>query len=124
MEKIISSRHFTLDDATKDHIEAELDKLEQEYDKLTSARFVVELQRSWFFSEIELRGKHLQIEAKAKANDLFVSANMVFDKTEKQLRKHLDRVQDHHHQSLGETELQQEESLAEAELQPESLSEA
>lgn len=104
MEKIITARHFHMDDALKAHITAQLDHLAAEYSKLTSARVVVVMQRALFFAEVILHGKRLQIGAKAQDTDLRKAIDMAVERSDRQLRKFLDKVHDHHHESLGHME--------------------
>ncbi len=105
MEKIIASRHFDLDEATKALIMDELGKIESEYHKLTSARVVLDMQKTWYSAEIVLRGKNLSIESRTKAHELPVAFAEASEKVNTQLRKHLDRVHDHHHTSVSELEM-------------------
>lgn len=107
MEKIIASRHFDVDETTKVSIIEELTQLEAEYNKLTSARVILDQQKNWYFSEIVLRGKNLDLEARAKAHELPIAFRESFDKLERQLRKHIDKVQDHNKVPVREIELQQ-----------------
>jgi len=107
MEKIIASRHFDVDETIKSYIVDQLTKLEGEYGKLTSVRVVLEMQKTWYFSEVVLRGKHVDIEAKAQAHDLRAAIDDAIAKTEVQLRKHLDRVHDHAKTPISEVELSQ-----------------
>ncbi len=110
MEKIIASRHFDVDEATKAYVIDELTKLEGDYQKLTSARVILDMQKSWYFTEIVLRGKNITIEAKSKAHELRVSISDTVEKTEVQLRKYLDRVHDHAKIPVSELELQTDEA--------------
>jgi ribosomal subunit interface protein len=105
MEKIIASRHFEVDEEIKSYVMGELTKLESEYGKLTSARLVLDSQKTWYYSEIVLRGKHLDIEAKGQAHDLRAAVDEVIAKTHAQLRKHLDRVHDHNKTPVSAIEL-------------------
>ena len=96
MEKIIAGRHLEIEDHIKDFINHELNKIEGEYAKLTSARVVLDIQKNWHFTEVILHGKKISIEAKSKSNDLKKSISSAIQKAKKQLKKYLDRVQDHY----------------------------
>jgi putative sigma-54 modulation protein len=104
MQRIISSRHFHADADTKAFIERRLDVLEGEYNKLTSARVVLDQQKLNYHAEIILHGKHVEIEAEGKATDLLPAIDLAIEKAERQLRKHLDKIQDHHHMRTSEVE--------------------
>ncbi len=95
MEVIVSARHMSVDDSTREHAQERLVKLQQEYHKLTTARVVLDMERSWCVAEIHLNGKHLALDAKAKTRDVLVSIDSAVDKLEKQLRRHVERIQEH-----------------------------
>lgn len=111
MEKIITARHFHIGSSTKEHILDRLEYIDTEYQKLTSARVVIDLQRSTYFAEVILYGKRLQIGAKAQANDLWAAVDMALTRADRQLKKHLDKVKDHHATGLGEIEAEVEHVL-------------
>lgn len=96
MEKIIAGRHLEVSDGIKDYIMMELGKIEEDYHKLTSARVVLDVQRSLYSAEIILHGKNLSIEAKGQSNQIRPSISSAIDKTKRQLKKHLSKVQNHH----------------------------
>ncbi|MDX9982326.1 MAG: ribosome-associated translation inhibitor RaiA [Lentisphaeria bacterium] len=95
MEVIVSARHFELGDELRTYAEAKVTELAQEHPKLTTARVVLELQRNWQMAEIHLNGKHLDLIASAKTDDMYASIDATAEKLERQLRKHLDKIQEH-----------------------------
>ena len=114
MEKIIAGRHLKVKPGIKAFIIDQLTEIEQEYAKLTSARVILDKQRENYLSEVILHGKNIEIEARAKATDLQASVDMALEKADRQLRKHLDRLHDHHHVPTKELEIQAETDLLEA----------
>jgi len=116
MELIISGRHLDIDEAVKSHTEERVQRLQKEYPKLTSARVVVELERSWCVAEVHLSGKHLCLDGKAKSRHIATAIDGAMEKVEKQLRKHVDRKQSHRvNKHQVPTELTPAEELAEIE---------
>ena len=122
MEKIIAGRHFKVEPEIKEFIIDQLTEIEQEYDKLTSARVVLDKQRERYHAEVIIHGKNLEIEAEAKATDLRACVDQALEKADRQLRKHLDRIQNHHHTPVSSLERRAEnELLAEGEEEEEYL---
>ena len=117
MEIIISGRHLGVSDQMKEHAEQRLRKLAEEYPKLTSARMVMDLQRNWHLVEAHLHGKNVNLDASARTSDMYASIDSVADKLERQLRRYLDRVQDHR---LKSPEGRRERLAAEAEQEAEA----
>jgi len=95
MEVIVSGRHVDLDDDTRSYAQDKVKCLATDFPKLTSARVVVHLERSWIIVEVHLHGKHLVLEAKAQSRDVRVSIDAAVEKIEKQLRRHVERLQEH-----------------------------
>ncbi len=96
MEKIIAGRHQNLGENLKAYIYGELDKIENEYNKLTSARVVLDHQKNIFYTEVILHGKNISIEAKSKEPTQRQSIDGAIEKADKQLRKFLSKLKDKH----------------------------
>ncbi|HAR67135.1 MAG TPA: ribosome-associated translation inhibitor RaiA [Lentisphaeria bacterium] len=116
MEKIISGRRRELTDAIKSHVLSGLDRLESEYEKLTSARVVVDRQKLEHHVEVILHGSHIEIEANGRDENLWCAIDQAVDRAERQLRRELDKRNNHHHKSLAEIDLElaARDELAEA----------
>jgi putative sigma-54 modulation protein len=95
MEVIVSARHFELGEDLRSFAEAKVTELANEYPKLTTARVVMEVQRNWHMAEIHLNGKHIDLIATARTEDMYASLDAANDKLEKQLRKHIEKMQNH-----------------------------
>ena len=114
MERIIASRTHQLSDAMKSLIDDELARFEDATEGLTSVRVILSEQRAWHTVEVLVHGRHIEIEASAKATDQQAAIHAAFAKAERQLRKHLDKIKDHkHNTSMAELELQHSMESAE-----------
>jgi putative sigma-54 modulation protein len=122
MEIIISGRHYEVSNHLKEQIQSRLEKMAQDYHKLTTARVVLETERGWEIVEARINGKHLQFDATARTTDMYLSADEALDKLDKQLRKHQDRLQEHHPRKFEVVEsLEEEEEFDEEESFEEEL---
>ena len=120
MEIIISGRHFEVDSGLKAYTEDRMQKLAEEYGKLTTARVVFHMERSWHVAEAHVNGKHLNLDARVQSRDMTVSVDGVFDKLEKQLRRHLEKMQMHRgSRSLDEIQDSEEADDVDDELEEE-----
>jgi putative sigma-54 modulation protein len=116
MEKIIAGRHLNLHDRTKALINDLLTDIEGEYDKLTSARVVVDKSKHGFDVEAILHGKKIEYTAKASDKDIHVAIAAAIEKVDRQLRKFLDKVHDHHKTPISAIE----RAVVEARLEEEA----
>ena len=119
MEIIISGRNLDIDASMKSYIEDKVQKLAEEYSKLTTVRVVMSLERSWHVVEMHVHGKNVSLDAKSTSRDMYISIDSVTDKMEKQLRKYLDRIQEHR----GSKKIVVEEELAEEDDQEDFVEE-
>ena len=96
MSTIVSIRGGSISDTLKLYAETKAEAIVSGYPKITSVRVILSCQKSRYKAEILVRGKNLNIEADYESFDMYDSVDAVIEKAKKQLRRHLDKVQDHH----------------------------
>jgi putative sigma-54 modulation protein len=96
MSVIVSIRSGNISDTLKLYAENKTEAIVSGYPKITSVRVILDCQKSRYKAEILVRGKNLNIEADYESFDMYDSIDAVIEKTSKQLRRHLDKVQNHH----------------------------
>jgi len=112
MSIIVSGRHFQVSDALRQYAEEKVGAIIAEFHKISSVRVTLETQKAHQLAEVLIHGKQLEIEAKHQSFDMYESIDQVVMKAAKQLRRHFDRVQDHHKTVKGLTPITRE-SVAE-----------
>lgn len=95
MEIIISGRGVNVTDELRDYTTAKLEKLVDEYPKLTTARIVMETERNWHLVEARVNGKGVELDAAARTDDMYASLDDVADKLETQLKRFRGKVSGH-----------------------------
>ena len=78
-------------------------------------------QKHNYIAEISLHGKSLVIDATAMATDLEPAFDKALVKAERQLRKFLEKMQNHHHTALSTLELNQTATAEEFDNEYEEL---
>ena len=104
MEIIVSGRQFDVDSALRAYVEQKLSLLPTEYGKLTSARVVMSEERGRHIVEGHIYGKHMTLNAKGRSHVVHEAMDEAFEKLERQLRKHVERIHDHRALPLNEAE--------------------
>ena len=104
MEIIVSGRQLDVDAPLRAYAEAKVAPLTAEYGKLTSVRLVLSEERGRHIAEGHVCGKHVTLNASARAQTAAEAVDEVFDKLERQLRKHVERIHDHRAIPLSEAE--------------------
>lgn len=95
MEIIISGRRFDVTDDLKSYAEERLAKLQEEYPKLTSARLLMEGQKSWKIVDAHVQGKNLHLDTVVRTQDMSLSIDEAVQKLERQLKKHVEKMKEH-----------------------------
>ncbi|MHB9139836.1 MAG: ribosome hibernation-promoting factor, HPF/YfiA family [Victivallaceae bacterium] len=108
---IISGRHVSVTDAMKQHVE---DKLKPVVDvpnlKITSVRVVLDVEKNRCKAEIIVNMKNHDLEAVTETLDMYQAIDQSVEKIDGQIRKLLDKVQDHHRgKSVKDVEVEPEE---------------
>ena len=101
MSVIVSVRNGNVSDTLKKYAETKAARLVEEYPKITSARIVLDMQKSRCKAELIVRGKNVDMEADYESFDFYESIDAVIEKISHQLGKHVDKVHDHksHHKT-------------------------
>lgn len=97
MEKNISSKHYEVDDELRAYTEEQIDRVVAEFEnpKLNSVKVIYSSERNWLIASVNVTGKNISINAKAKTDSNPKAAvNTAIDRIITQLRRYLDKIQD------------------------------
>lgn len=120
MQVSITFRHMDASDAIKDHIDAHLEHLKKFLIKPISATVTLSVEKHRHQAEIILNEQNCQAKAVEITDDMYQSIDKAFAKIEAQVKKHKQKIQEHHkhHLSVGEVaamaegEFEKERNLA------------
>ena len=98
MQIIISGRHFSVSEALKTDINERLTTILSNIRlKISKVRVVLDVEHiNRCTAEVIVSLKHSLIEADVTTRDMYESIDAVMDKVEIQVRKYLDKKQQHH----------------------------
>ena len=93
-----TGRHIDVTPALKAHVEEHFSRLDELFDRPSSAHVIMEVQKPGFHnSEIVLSWRGETLTASSTDGDMYVSLTQTIDKIEKQARKVHDKVIDRSH---------------------------
>ncbi len=106
METTVTGRHVDITDAIRNYA---LDKVQDSlsgFTRVENAHVILDIEKYRHLAEIVVHGKnHINIDARAESEDMYVSIDEAVEKAERQLRKLRDKIQDHKHaEKLAEVE--------------------
>ena len=97
MQINISTRHGHVNDTTQEAIREKLEKLTRLYDRISAMELTIDLEhRDTPTVDLKVSAKKHDFVAAWQSENLLASVDVVVDKMEQQLRKHKEKVQDHH----------------------------
>ena len=96
MDSAISARHGTLTKDAHDYIEKKLPKLEHLHDKVQSVQVTVDFSPHGAEVELVVTEPHRQFVAKEEQSTVQAAFDNALAKMEGQLRRHKEKLQDHH----------------------------
>ena len=105
MQIEVTGRNVDITEALRHHITGKVEHDLHDFPETEFVHVVLELQRHRQMAEVVVQaGHHVRVEADAESDDMYASIDLAVERAAKQMRKHRDRVQEHHHESLAEVE--------------------
>lgn len=92
----ISGHHIEVTPALRDYVASKLDPVVRHFDKVTGVNVVLSVEKLKQKAEVTLHvpGKDLHVEE--AGDDLYAAIDAMFDKLDRQVQKHKQKIQDHH----------------------------
>ncbi|MEI8241638.1 MAG: ribosome-associated translation inhibitor RaiA [bacterium] len=95
----ITARHLRISEGQQQFARDKAEQLIAEFPKIEHVHVILDIQRHQFSAEFVVQHKGLaKVEAREDCDDLVAGIDLAYEKVEKQLRKHRDKVVDSHHQ--------------------------
>lgn len=104
MKVSITFRHMEATDAIRAYVDSHLSRLERYLIKPIEIHVILSVEKYRQRAEIIALEQHFKAQADEISDDLYVSIDSAIDKVEKQIKKHKEKIQEHHkhHISVGE----------------------
>ncbi|PTD95972.1 ribosome hibernation-promoting factor, HPF/YfiA family [Pseudothauera lacus] len=100
MNLTITGHHVEVTAALRDYVTSKLDRVIRHFDNVTSVGVILSVEKLDQKAEVTLhvRGKDIFVEA--HNGDMYAAIDAMTDKLERQVQKHKQKLQDHHHDAL------------------------
>ena len=96
MQVQISGHQIDITPALRDHVQSKLDRLTRHFDNITSLTVVLAVDKLEQRAEATLAAAGCTLHAEAADADMYASIDVMMDKLDAQLRKHKEKLTDHH----------------------------
>lgn len=98
MQIEITGHNVEVTQALRAYVTEKLERLERHFGNLIGAHVVLKLEKIEHFAEatVSVGGRTNPIHADAIAEDMYAAIDGLIDKLDRQVRRHKDKVTDHH----------------------------
>ena len=92
----ITGRHVEITSSIKSFVEEKIGKVEHFFDQITSTKVILAVEKDTQVAEAIITVPGNEFVAKAEDKDLYTAIDMLEAKLSRQLRKHKEKLKNHH----------------------------
>lgn len=97
MQVLVTFRHMDATPALRKYAETRVQRIHKIMRRPIEAHVILEVSKRRHIAEITLSGEHLHVAAKEATTDLYSAIDLVMDKVERQVKKHVSKRLSHRH---------------------------
>ncbi len=96
MQISVTGRHMDITDAIRTYAQDKVEGELAEFPRVVNVHVILDIEKYRHLAEIVIQAaNHIQVDARAESDDMYVSIDGAIDKASKQLRRLRDKVQSH-----------------------------
>ena len=104
MNLTISGHHLEVTPALREYVQTKLERVTRHFDQVVDVNVLLTVEKLTEKerrqkAEVTLRVKGRDIFVEQAADDLYAAIDQLMDKLDRQVVRHKDRLQEHHHQT-------------------------
>jgi putative sigma-54 modulation protein len=92
----IAGHHIEVTPALREYVENKLDPVIRHFEKVTGVSVVLSVEKLMQKAEVTVHVPGKDIHVEESRDDLYAAIDALFDKLDRQVQKHKQKVQDHH----------------------------
>ena len=100
MQINITGHHIDITQALRTYVESKFARLERHFDHMTNVHVVLTVEKERQMAEANIHVSRGNLFANAEHDDMYAAIDSLADKLDRQLKKHKEKLTDHHR---GET---------------------
>jgi putative sigma-54 modulation protein len=98
MQLSVTGHHVEITAAMRSYVEKKLDRIVRHFDHVIDTHFVLTVEKLLHKAEATMRVRGETIHALASEGDMYAAIDALADKLERRVRKHKEKLTDHHAQ--------------------------
>jgi putative sigma-54 modulation protein len=100
MQLNLSGHHINITEALRDYVNEKTKRLERHFDHVTNMHVVLSVEKQRQKAEATVHVSGANLFAESEREDMYAAIDDLIDKLDRQIKKHKEKLQDHH-QSEG-----------------------
>ncbi|QBQ54122.1 ribosome-associated translation inhibitor RaiA [Nitrosococcus wardiae] len=96
MQVNITGHHVEITQALRNYVENKCERLERHFDQLTNIHVVLSVEKTRQKAEATLHVSKANVFASSEDEDMYTAIDDLVDKLDRQIKKHREKLTDHH----------------------------
>lgn len=96
MQINLTGHHIAITASLKDYVETRLRRLERHFENITNIHVILTVEKERHKAEATLHVNRGNLFADAQRQDMYAAIDGMIDKLDRQLKKHKEKLTDHH----------------------------
>jgi len=101
MQINITGQKMDITPALRDYIESKLQRLERHFDQMTNVHFILSVEKERQKAEATISVTRGELFADTEQESMYAAIDDLMDKLDRQLKKHKEKMTDHHRSEGG-----------------------
>ena len=95
----VSGHHLEVTPAIRGYVQGKLERVTRHFDHVIDAHVILSVDKLRQKAEVTLHVRGKDIHCACEEQDLYAAIDLMVDKLDRQVGRHKNRLQDHHHDS-------------------------
>jgi len=96
MQLNVTGHHIELTDSLHNYVASKIEKLERHFDNVTNVHVILSVEKLRHKAEATIHVAGANIYADSENDDMYAAIDAMLDKLDRQIKKHKEKVTDHH----------------------------
>ncbi len=98
MQLNITGHHVEVTDSLKNYVTEKLERLEKHFDHVNNVHVILSIEKQRQKSEATVNVNGASLFADSTEEDMYAAIDSMVDKLDRQIKKHKEKLKDHHRQ--------------------------
>lgn len=101
MQLNLTGHHMDITPALRSYIENKLERLERHFEQMTNVHVILSIEKERQKAEATIHVNRGNIYADSQHEDMYAAIDALIDKLDRQVKKHKEKLTDHHRNHSG-----------------------